>query len=445
MKYTQVHLADMRRFFNTVSPVVAGLLLTVVLLLGLAYPAEAGPKHQEIDASQTPITDSITITLWYAYAAGSAEEAALSRVYMKGSFTATDSTGKPIELNLVRERLDFNKIFPLYQSAVLSGSGPDLLLAPNDNLGDQARAGVVKDISAYLGRLDKVQATAIDGMKVNGKLYGVPESAKAVGLFYNTASFPAPLTISTTDQLLDLVKSGKKLALVDGVNDGSAYYNYGWFGAFGGQLFDASGRCIADKGGFTPAMQYLIDLKTAGALVRSTPAEVADLFKKGDVDMVIDGPWMLKEYKNVLNIGIIPLPSSSAGSAKPLLGIDGFYVNPNSKYANLVTEFALYLTNQVNSGIFFGEAGHVPIRSDVSPGNDTEIQALLDIAAISIPRPQTTQFSNYWSIFGQMVYDVLEGKMEPASGVKMATDHLNAANGITTTATINIYLPLVVK
>ena len=108
----------------------------------------------------------------------------------------------------------------------------------------------------------------IDGMTVDGHLYGVPESFTAVALYYNKSMIATPP--STTDELLSLVLGGDKL-VTDGMD--GAYYFYGFWNAFGGQLMDDTGRCIADQGGFVPAVQYLSDLQTSGAIFQ---VEVAD-------------------------------------------------------------------------------------------------------------------------------------------------------------------------
>ena len=54
-----------------------------------------------------------------------------------------------------------------------------------------------------------------------------------------------------------------------------------------------------------------------------------------------------------------------AGAATPLLGVDGYYLNPNSKNQAAAVEVALYLTNKASQTVMMNEAGHVPARTDV--------------------------------------------------------------------------------
>ena len=49
-------------------------------------------------------------------------------------------------------------------------AGPDMFIAPNDILGDDARAGLIADITDLAdGKLDGVNQLGIDGMTVEGK------------------------------------------------------------------------------------------------------------------------------------------------------------------------------------------------------------------------------------------------------------------------------------
>ena len=95
------------------------------------------------------------------------------------------------DLNVTVLEVPFADLFNKYNADAATGGGPDLFIAPNDSLGFQAREGVIADLDAALaGKLDGKTETAVDGSKVDGKLFMVPESLKAVGLFYDSAKIP---------------------------------------------------------------------------------------------------------------------------------------------------------------------------------------------------------------------------------------------------------------
>src|SRR3972149_726300 len=148
--------------------------LVMVLALGLAACTPAAPSTKQ------------EVTFWHAYGTGSAEETAMSAL---GEPAATDLPN--IKINVLQ--IPFNDIFNKYRPDVAAGGGPDMFIAPNDSLGDDARAGLIADITDLAaGKLEGVNQLGIDGMSLEGKLYGIPESLKAVAFWYNKELLPTP-------------------------------------------------------------------------------------------------------------------------------------------------------------------------------------------------------------------------------------------------------------
>jgi arabinogalactan oligomer/maltooligosaccharide transport system substrate-binding protein len=243
-----------------------------------------------------------------------------------------------------------------------------------------------------------------------------------VALYYNKELLPAPP--KTTAEMLQMVRDGKKLTLFLG-----AYHMFGFSGAFGGKLLDAGNKCIADQGGWAEALQYVLDLKTAGATIESDYGKAETPFRTGKAAMFINGPWALADYKKDLGdkLAVAPIPAGPGGKANPLNWIDGFYVNPNSKNVAGALALALFLTNAESSALYTAEAGHVPIRSDAAP-SDPLIAAFAAAAAAGYPQPQSAEFANFWAPFGDMWTMVVEGAQKPADAVKAATEAMNRAN-----------------
>ncbi|MEW5870159.1 MAG: extracellular solute-binding protein [Chloroflexota bacterium] len=392
-------------------------LWTLISLLMVAALLLAGCQPKATPTEEPKKGPSGEVTLWHAYQTGSAEESTLTELITNAKAQFPDMT-----INVLQ--IPFDQIFNKYQQEVAAGGGPDMFVAPNDDLGNWVRGNFVLDITDKLaGKLDKVSQPGVDGMKVAGKMYGVPESAKAVALYYNKSLLPEPP--KSTDEVLQMVKDGKSLVNVQG-----AYHLFGWSGAFGGKLLDDSGKCIADQGGWADFMQYLVDLKAAGAVFEPDYGKAEGLFRQGQAAMFVNGPWALGDYKKDLgdNLGVAPMPAGPKGPASPLNGIDGFYLNPNSKNVDGAIELALFLVSKDSSQIYTDKAGHVPIRSDVTSA-DPLISAFAQASATGFPRPQSAEFANYWGPFGDMFTKVLEGASTPADGVAEACQAMNSASG----------------
>jgi arabinogalactan oligomer/maltooligosaccharide transport system substrate-binding protein len=394
------------------------LLAIVSLLLAACQPTAtpAAPAASPEATTAVEPTTAVTgaLTLWHSYHTGGAEEQALTQVVDMARQQFPDA-----EISVLA--IPFDQVFNKWETEVAAGSGPDMFIAPNDNLGKEVRAGLLEPVDASLLG-EGLYPIAIEGMTVDGKLYAVPESLKAVALYYNSESIETPPT--TTDELLQLVKDGKVLVL-----NQNPYHNFGFWSAFGEGFFAEDGTCDAG-GGLTAAMEYLVELKEAGARFETDGSKADTMFRTGEADMIINGPWAFGDYRADVGdkLGVAPMPAGPAGPAGPLTGVDGWYVNPNGTNKESAVNLALFLTTQAAEQIYVDVAGHSPARTDVTIG-DPLIAGFAESASNGYPRPQGTWFDNYWGPFGDQFTKIIEGTVEPAAGIEQACADMNAANG----------------
>jgi arabinogalactan oligomer / maltooligosaccharide transport system substrate-binding protein len=355
------------------------------------------------------------VTLWHAYGAGGAEEAAINKLIEKAK------TDNP-EANINVLAVPFDQVFNKFETEAAAGGGPDMFIAPNDSLGKEVRADLIAPIDEQMqGHLDNLLPVAVEGCTVDGKLYCVPESLKAVALFYNTDKVQTPP--KTTDELLTAVKGGMKLA----VNQNS-YHNVGFFTGFGGKIVDDAGKCALDPA-FGEAMAYLKSLKDAGAQFFTDGGKANDAFQTGQVDAIINGPWATGDYKKSLGdkVGVAPVPAGPKGPAGPLTGTDGFYINVNSQNVEGAVALGLYLTSPDSMKVYVDEAGHVPADKNIQI-SDPVTKGFADAAATGYPRPQVAELDNFWGNFDTAVNNVLEKGEDPAQVSKDACAAMDKAN-----------------
>ena len=410
--------------------VVLGVLLSACgpTTTPTAVPATQppAPATQPPAPTTAPPTEVVVagpkgeVTLWHAYGTGSKEEEALGQIIEQ---MKTDYPG--LTVNVLQ--IPFDQVFNKWETEVAAGGGPDMFTVPNDNTGNQARAGLLAPLDDLLaGKTDAFPPESFAGATIDGQTYGVPGIAKAVALYYNKSTVPEPP--ATTDELLELLASDHKIAI-----NQNNYHNFGWLtGAFGGTLLDDSGKCVADQGGFADALQFMADLKAAGANFETDGGKADTLFRQGEVDMIINGPWVLGDYKADLgdDLGVAPMPAGPAGPATPLSGVDYWHVNPNvsPEQQALAVEVALYLFGPTGAQIYADVAGSPMVTKGVS-ASDPLVQAFADVAAAGFPRPQTVEFGNWWGPFGDAVTKVMEGVSEPEAAVTEACAAMNTASG----------------
>jgi len=391
-------------------------LLTIALVLAAACGGQGGTTTPSATGGAAAGAITGNITLWHAYGTGGSEETALNQLIDK--IRTANPSAKITVL-----QVPFDQVFNKFQTEAAAGGGPDLFTAPNDELGNEVRANLLMTLDSKLsGKLSNVAQLGIDGLKVDGKLYGVPMLFKAVALYYNKDKVPTPP--KTTDELMTMLKAGKTL-----VQNENAYHMFGWSTAFGGNLMDASGKCVADQAGWADAFTYNLALKQAGAKFETDGGRADTSFRAGTVDMIINGPWVLGDYKKDLGakLGVAPIPAGPKGKAGPLTGVDGWYINQSAKNVDGAVALALALTNADGQKVYADVAGDVPVRTDVTV-SDPLVKAFSDASATGFARPQTVEFGNYWTPFGDAVTKIIEGKSTPQAGIAEACAAMNKAN-----------------
>lgn len=378
-------------------------------------PATEAPAATEPPATEAPAAEPVEVTFWHAYGTGSAEEQALTKVLEQAAVDMPQ-----YKINVLQ--VPFNDIYNKYRTDVASGAGPDMFIAPNDSLGDDARNGLIADITDLAaGKLGDYAPLSIEGMSLDGKLYGIPESLKAVVFWYNKDMIETPP--ATTDELKALMEGGTPVSLSFG-----CYHHWGFFNSFGGKIFDDNWKVVAGEGtGVSDAMAYLNDLYQISKKNGwpKNDSEGLAPFTEGTVAAITNGNWAMGDYRAALGdkLGVAPLPAGPGGNAAPLLGVDGFYFNPNSANQEAALEVALYLTGKNAQEVMMNEAGHVPANTTVEV-TDPLIQSLLDAFKDGYVRPQVPELGLYWSNFCG-TDEVFEKGVAAADWVKTASENAN--------------------
>ena len=388
-----------------------------------ASTAPSAPPGSVAPESQGPAALSGEVTLWHSYGSGGGETGALNTV-----LETVRAANPELTIDVVEQ--PFDQIFTKWRTDVAAGGGADMFIAHNDSLGQDAREESIANFDAYLASnaaLDGYLPVAIDGSKVDGAFYMVPESLKAVAMWYDKSKVTTPPT--TSDELLAAVTDG---SVKIGINQG-VYHQFGWTGAFGGELMDDTGKCTADAGGFAEAFAYLKSLKDAGAVFNIDGNALKTQFQTGEINAIIDGPWQTADFRTALadNLAVAPIPAGPTGPANPFTGTDGWYINPNldAAQAELAVNVALALSAPAAEQVFVDEAGHVPANPVVTI-TDPITQGFADAAAAGLPRPQNAQFGEWWTPFGDALNKVMDGGADPATAVKDACALMNEANGL---------------
>ena len=321
----------------------------------------------------------------------------------------------------------FADVFNKWNTDVATGAGPTMFIAPNDSLGFQAREGVIADLDALLAdKLGDIVPVAVDGSKVEGKLYMVPESLKAVAAIYDSAKIATPP--ATTDELTAGVTDGSIKAGFFAI--GQAYHNYGWWGAFGGQLMDAEGTCIAETTGVPDAFAYLVSLQDAGATMYANYDDMANAYKAGEIDYIIDGPWASGGYKEAVPTTAVAADPGRPGRPLAAAVRGRRLVHQPESPLNRAARGQLRPGDD-DPGVAAGRWSTSPVISRRTPTSPSPTRSPRDSLTRSPPasrarrsRSSTTSganFTNAWQL-------VLEAGEDPTKAVTDACAAMNTAN-----------------
>jgi len=361
------------------------------------------------------------LTVWHSYGSGAGTEAdALAQGL---ALVCAENPGLKVDV----VGLDFGSLFQVYRLQAINGD-PDLFIAPNDSMWELAEATLLQNVADSIDQAQFSQL-AIDGSSYtttsgDAGIWQVPESLKAVALYYNADAIETPP--ATTDDLLAAVEGGASLGLLQG-----SYHNYGWWGAFGGQLMDDSGRCTASETGVSDAFAFMAELRDAGATFYPAYDDMAADFKAGDLDMIVDGPWAAGGYVvDVENLGVAPMPDGPDGPALPMTGVDGWNINPYGDNVDLAVDFAIRMVQPDIQAIYADVAYHIPSNPSV-PASENEVSAqFADAVQNGALRPQRQELGGFWGNFDNALNRVIDEDIDPVVAVDEACQAMNDANGL---------------
>jgi len=368
--------------------------------------------------SAAPLTGSPTI--WEAYgASGTSEKDAFDKIVGN---VKTANPGLTVNVTDV----PFNNLFTNFETQAAAGSGPDMYIAPNDSLPSEARNTLLVDVSDLTDTLKaapySTSDVAITASTVDGKMYEIPESMKAVELFYNKSVLTtAPVTID------DWKASASKLGWVYGANGGGAYYLWGLYSTFGGKILADDGKCAATAGGVADALKWLQDMKAAGMKFYQNDNDAkADLIS-GKIAGFIDGPWQSGDLSKALGDKLaVAAGPKGTGEWAPMTAPDGFYINASSKNIDLAKAFALQFLLPANEQIF-ADAGHLPANTTLQP-TDPIAQSFSALMPSGFARPTAVELNNYWGNFGNALAAAIDKGTDSTTLVKDACAAMDKAN-----------------
>jgi arabinogalactan oligomer/maltooligosaccharide transport system substrate-binding protein len=370
-----------------------------------------------------------TVTLWHGWTGAEADT-------LNGPVLTAWAAKYP-NVKVEALAVPFDQLNNKYSTEASTGGGPDLLIGPLDWIGGFA----INELIAPLDEMATEEVTAgflsaaVDALRYDGKLYGLPESFEAVALYYNTDLVDA--APANTNEVYE-----KSAAMTEGVYGLALFSNFyhpaGYLFGFGAKLFDEQNKSALNSpetAEFLTWIKSFGDGSKPGLFQQNDDAAISSLFKEGKAAMVINGPWALADYQGALGedkVAVAPLPliSEKADAApKPFLGVKHIMMNSNTEgdQATLAFEFMKFFTGPESAGPLAEGAGHLPANTSVDVSGNPIAQAFVTQAESATPLPTIPEMGQVWTPAGDMITVAISGDKTPEEAAAEAADKINNA------------------
>jgi len=319
-----------------------------------------------------------------------------------------------------------------FQQAAAAGKGPDVWCWPHDRMGEWAKSGLIVPINPSKKVRDQIEETAWKAFNYQGKTWGYPISVEAIGLVYNKALVKTPP--KSFDDVIKLDKAlsaqGKKAILWDYNN---TYFTWPILAAGGGSVFgrDAKGEYDPNKVGVNSpgaikGAELLAGLIKNGQMPKGSGyAEMEAAFNKGNVAMMITGPWAWDNVKKSnIDFGVAPIPDVAGKPARPFVGVLGCMISAPSKSKDIAKEFIenhllkLEGLKMVNADVPLGTPANKAFFKELA--DNPNIKGTMENARRGEPMPNIPEMGKFWSSMASALENITNDRQSPKEALDAA-------------------------
>jgi len=326
------------------------------------------------------------VVLWHAYI-GSEADALMSLV---AEYNADPELNGDVKVEVLS--VAFGNFPDKLTNALPRGQGPDVFIYAHDRLEDWLAKGLLAPVDFWVRPEDVgdfAPERALTAFVRENRLYGLPLTAKNLALYVRrlpdgTDVAARVLALTTSDEWTfeafhqlasDLTRpcpwnTGLKCYGL-GVQADDAYHHAMWLHAAGGSFLDDRGRPDTRSPAHERAASYAHTL--AGPHKRAVvPPELSyplmsDLFIKGEIAMVISGPWFQSQLDpSKVPYTVVDFPEVEGRYPAPFLSLEGLYLSARSHKPDAAMRLMKFLAGKRSAELRARTAGQVPIRASVA-------------------------------------------------------------------------------
>jgi multiple sugar transport system substrate-binding protein len=342
-------------------------------------------------------------------------------------------------------------------ASITAGTAPCLVLntAPAAVPQFQKQGGLVPlddfpGARAYIE--DRTGDNAEQYLSPDGKYYQLPWKSNPVVIFYNKKVFAKAgidaenPPLSTYDEFLDTARKvvkggGAQYAILPAP---SSEFFQSWFDFYPLFVAETDGKLLVEDGKATFAGD---EGKKVAAFWQTMYAEGlagkekynGDAFADGKAAMAIVGPWAIPVYKDKVEWGSVPVPTSQGKAAEDIHTFsDAKNIAMYSACKNRATAWDVmkFATSKEQDGAFLEATGQMPLRAGLPEAypdyfaKNPAYEEFADLTARTVEVPNVPNSIAIWqAVRDAYSNSVIFGKADPATALQDAATKVDQLAG----------------
>ncbi|MHB1294874.1 MAG: sugar ABC transporter substrate-binding protein [Anaerolineae bacterium] len=315
-----------------------------------------------------------------------------------------------------------------FETAAATGGGPTVLIGAADWGTSFYDALLVADLTDLASEefLGTINAAAVDAVRYQDALIGLPHTLKGVVLFRNKSIIPdAPATF---DDFIAAAEAATEGDVVGASLERGFFFSAGHLLGIGGQIMneDGSPAFNTDKG--VEWVNLLQRFSDAGPTEYNTDNDV-NLFKAGRAGMIIDGTWnttALAEAIGAENLVIDPWPTTADGRLAGFVQTENLYLSENAtgEDRDAGWRFMEFFMSPEAQQVLL-KVGHIPAITGIDI-TDPFMEQTVAAFEEGVPFPVNPEMSFYWESMDTALQSVFDEGADPATALQTAQESIQA-------------------
>ncbi|MGV9850817.1 ABC transporter substrate-binding protein [Streptomyces sp. NPDC003442] len=404
------------------------------LLVGVTAAAAAWGMLVGCSSSSSTSNQSKDKLVWSMWIAGSSDKAAWQQVA-----NSVSAEGGP---KVTIQGAPFNDYFTKLRTQLSTGSAPCVVSI--QSLRAANYTDVLRPIDSYAKKggldLSEFDTTALNGMRVDGKLYALPYDTGPMLLFYNKDLFrqvgaqePKPgWTLADFTAAAAKFKAAGKTMFASSVSDMNLESII--LGYNGGRVIKADGTLDPSNPAFAKGLDWLSSLVKNGTATQASADTDApsNNFVSKRVGMYLDGPWSLLDKKGKVKfpIGVTTIPTGHTSGPATFSAGSGFGISKQCAYPDQAFKAIKTMTSQKVLTSLARQGRAFPGRTAAQQtwyenAHIDGVESVLKTAQkASTPLPGNKQSDQLQQLFSQYGIQAVNGQQSGAETMKSIAGQL---------------------